>query len=90
MTENELEKMRLEIDKIDSEIVQLFAKRFAVVKQIGVLKKANGVEIVDKNRWKKVLEKVENLAEENGISTKFIHEIYEKIHDYACELERQF
>lgn len=88
MTENELEKMRLEIDKIDSEIVQLFAKRFAVVKQIGALKKAVGVEIFDKNRWKKVLEKVENLAEKNGISTKFIHEIYEKIHDYACELER--
>ena len=89
MTENELEKMRLEIDKIDSEIVKLFAKRFAVVKQIGELKKANGVKIVDKNRWKKVLEKVENLAEKKGISTKFIHEIYEKIHDYACELERQ-
>ena len=88
MTENELEKMRLEIDKIDSEIVQLFAKRFEVVGKIGTLKKANGVEIVDKNRWKKVLEKVENLAEKNGISTKFIHEVYEKIHDYACELER--
>ncbi len=88
MTENELEKMRLEIDKIDSEIVQLFAKRFEVVRKIGTLKKANGVEIVDKNRWKKVLEKVENLAEKNGISTKFIYEIYEKIHDYACELER--
>lgn len=88
MTGNELEKKRLEIDKIDSEIVQLFAKRFEIVKQIGALKKAVGVEIVDKNRWKKVLEKVENLAEKNGISTKFIHEIYEKIHDYACELER--
>ena len=88
MTGNELEKKRLEIDKIDSEIVQLFAKRFEIVKQIGALKKAVGVEIVDKNRWKKVLEKVENLAEKNGISTKFIHEIYEKIHDYACELEQ--
>ena len=88
MIENELEKMRLEIDKIDSEIVQLFAKRFEIVRKIGTLKKANGVEIVDKNRWKKVLEKVENLAEKNGISTEFIHEIYEKIHDYACELEK--
>ena len=88
MTGNELEKKRLEIDKIDSKIVQLFAKRFEIVKQIGTLKKAVGVEIVDKNRWKKVLEKVENLAEKNEISTEFIHEIYEKIHDYACELER--
>ena len=26
-------------------------------------KKANSVEIVDKNRWKKVLEKVENLLD---------------------------
>ena len=88
MTENKLENLRKEIDVIDNEIVKLFAKRFKVVKQIGVLKKENKIDIVDNKRFQKVLEKVENLAGKNGISKKFIHEIYEQIHDYSCDLEK--
>lgn len=88
MTENKLENLRKEIDKIDSEIIQLLAKRFEIVKQIGVFKKENKITVVDKERFQKVLEKVANIAEKQGISKDFIHEIYEKIHDYSCDLER--
>ena len=88
MNENKLENLRKEIDIVDNKIVELFAKRFEIVKQIGVLKKENKIDIVDNKRFQKVLEKVKNLAEKNGISKKFIHEIYEKIHDYSCDLEK--
>ena len=88
MNENKLENLRKEIDIVDDKIVELFAKRFEIVKQIGVLKKENKIDIVDNKRFQKVLEKVKNLAEKNGISKKFIHEIYEKIHDYSCDLEK--
>ena len=88
MTEDKLENLRKEIDVIDNEIVKLFAKRFEVVKQIGVFKKENKIDVVDDKRFQKVLEKVENLAGKNGISKKFIHEIYEQIHDYSCDLEK--
>lgn len=88
MNENKLENLRKEIDIVDDKIVELFAKRFEIVKQIGVLKKENKIDIVDSKRFQKVLEKVKNLAEKNGISKKFIHEIYEKIHDYSCDLEK--
>lgn len=88
MTENKLENLRKEIDKIDSEIVELLAKRFEIVKQIGVFKKENKIDVIDDRRFQQVLVKVENLAEKNGISKNFIHEIYEKIHDYSCDLER--
>lgn len=88
MIENELENLRAEIDKIDAEIVQLFAKRLEVVRQIGVFKKDNKIAVVDNRRFQIVLEKVGNLAEKSGISKKFIREIYEKIHDYSCEVEK--
>ena len=88
MTENKLENLRKEIDVIDNEIVGLLAKRFEIVKQIGVFKKENKIDVIDDRRFQQVLVKVENLAEKNGISKNFIHEIYEKIHDYSCDLER--
>lgn len=87
MTENKLEEYRKQIDVIDAKIVELFSKRFELVKQIGKFKKENKIPVVDNNRFQKVLEKVENIAEKQGISKDFIEEIYNIIHKYACELE---
>ena len=87
MTENKLENLRKEIDKIDSEIIQLLAKRFKVVKQIGVFKKENKLDVIDNRGFKKVLEKVANIAEKQGISRDFTNDIYNIIHKYSCELE---
>ena len=87
MTGNKLEEYRKQIDEIDKNIVELFAKRFEIVKQIGKFKKENNIPVVDNNRFQKVLEKVENMAMKQGISKDFIDEIYYTIHKYACELE---
>ena len=87
MTENKLENLRKEIDKIDSEIIQIMAKRFEIVKQIGVFKKENKLDVIDNRRFQKVLEKVANIAEKQGISKDFTNDIYNIIHEYSCELE---
>ena len=87
MTENKLEEYRKQIDVIDMEIVELFSKRFEIVKQIGTFKKENNIPVVDNNRFQKVLEKVENIAEKQGVSKDFINDIYNIIHKYSCELE---
>ena len=83
----ELEKLRYEIDKIDNEIVQLFAKRFDVVKRIGKIKKENGIEVLDENRFQRVLGQVAEIAINHGLSKDFIDEIYYVVHKYACRVE---
>ena len=88
MKENKLEEYRKQIDIIDTKIVELFSKRFELVKQIGKIKQKNKIPVVDNNRFQKVVKKVENIAEKQGISKDFIEEIYNIIHKYACELER--
>ena len=87
MTENKLEEYRKQIDKIDKKLVELFVERFEIVKQIGKFKKENNIPVVDNNRFQKVLEKVENIAEKQGVSKDFINDIYNIIHKYSCELE---
>lgn len=82
-----LEDLRAEIDVVDRGIVLLLAKRFEIVKQIGEFKKKNHQVVVDNSRFQKVLEKVEELANQTGIDKDFIDKIYKEIHDYACELE---
>ena len=87
MKENKLEEYRKQIDTIDTKIVELFSKRFELVKQIGEIKQKNKIPVVDGNRFQQVLEKVKKIAEKQGISKDFIEEIYNIIHKYACELE---
>lgn len=57
---NKLEKARLVIDEIDSEIIKLFEKRMATVKDVIEFKIENNIPILDSNREAVMLEK--NLA----------------------------
>ena len=50
----ELDLLRDNIDKIDSELIHLLHKRFEISKNIGIIKKQNNVTILDSNREEKV------------------------------------
>ncbi len=76
-----LEALRLRIDILDEDIVDLLAQRMALVDRIGLLKKKAGVGIVQTERWTKgVLHRVEKLAEDKKLDIKFLNEVYEAIH----------
>ncbi|MEI6857656.1 chorismate mutase [Psychrilyobacter sp.] len=51
-----LDKLRIEIDKIDKEMAELFVKRMEVVEEIAKYKQSIGMEILDTDREKIVIE----------------------------------
>lgn len=73
---NKLEKARLVIDEIDSEIIKLFEKRMATVKDVTEFKIENNMPILDSNREAVMLEK--NL-------TKISNEEYKKYYHLVLE-----
>ncbi len=74
----EIDKLRKEIDKIDEEIVQLLKQRIEIVKQVGKFKKQNNLQVEDKEREKKVIDKLsENLDPE------YVKELYQIIFKYS-------
>lgn len=60
-----LEECRIEIDRIDRQVVKLFEERMTVVNDVAEYKKAHNLPIFDESREQKVIEKnsamVENL-----------------------------
>lgn len=88
MTDNSLEALRKEIDRIDLNLISLFAERFRVVSKIGNYKKEQNIPAYDHRRWKMILESRLKIAENLGLDTDFIRNIYELIHKYALELEQ--
>ena len=73
---NKLEKARFVIDEIDSEIIKLFEKRMATVKDVIEFKIENNMPILDSNREAVMLEK--NL-------TKISNEEYKKYYHLVLE-----
>ena len=73
-----LEKQRAEIDAIDREIVALFERRMQVVVDVARIKKENGIAILDANREKEVIAKVQSYVTDEGLKEE-LREVYEAL-----------
>jgi chorismate mutase len=86
--ENMLKKMRMEIDLIDSGIINLLWKRFTLVEEIWKYKKINNMEIIQEERWNELLNERKTLWKNLWISEKLISDIWESIHIEAIAREK--
>lgn len=75
-----LEKCRSEIDRIDSEIFALLARRMGIAEEIGHIKKDNNVTILQDRRWQEITERIVARAGELNLSPAFIREVLDAIH----------
>lgn len=71
-----LEDIRLEINKIDSEMVRLFEERMKCVKNVALYKQENNMPIFDESREQFVIAK--NLELINDDELKIYYESYIK------------
>jgi len=83
--ERDLAGLRSEIDDIDSELLQLLARRMEVSAQIGEYKKQNNVTVVQMDRWKKILADHVATGADLGLSKEMITEVFEAIHQESIE-----
>ena len=75
---NTLEEVRINIDRIDNEIIKLIAERGTYVVQASAFKKdAEGVK--DSDRVEKVIAKVRAKAEEYGANPDMIGALYREM-----------
>lgn len=80
-----MQNIRQQIDDIDNKILNLFVKRFSLVKEIGTIKKQENLPIKNIKREE---EKLNNLIKNGqGISEKFIEDIWQRIFSESYRLE---
>ena len=78
--ERDLAPLRAEIDDIDSELLQLLARRMEVSSRIGDYKKRNNVAVVQMDRWKKILSEHIAAGSDLGLPPELINKVFEAIH----------
>jgi len=87
MTIPEIEVLREEIDKIDSELLKLLNARSLLALKIGEIKKIHNLPVFDPEREKNIIER---LVKENSgpLDNNAIIRLFERIIDEARRLER--
>jgi len=79
----DLSQLRDRLDDVDAGIVRLIAERFEVVTSIGEAKEANHGPIRDADRERRVLDAVERVGREHGVSASLVRRIFGEIIEHA-------
>ena len=82
-----LAPFRQDIDALDSQIVALLEKRFAIVKEVGAFKTRHKIEIVQSHRVDEVIERVGALAKAHNVPETLIRDFYTAMIDQAHRIE---
>lgn len=80
-------ELRKEIDEIDEKVLQLLAKRMETVTRIGRHKKETGMDVLQMERWKQVVEDRLEKGTAHGLSRNFLLKLLHAIHEEALRLQ---
>ncbi|MDB4874826.1 MAG: putative chorismate mutase [Gemmatimonadetes bacterium] len=76
---DELARCREEIERIDDQLVTLLARRMALGKKTGELKRLANLPILDPTREAAVIRRVSEVAREAGLPSEPIREVFWQI-----------
>ncbi len=76
-----LEALRRQIDEIDNSIIELFAKRMRLCREIGQYKREHAMTVVQTGRYSEILDKRGAQGVLCGMSGDFLRTVFEAIHE---------
>ncbi len=88
-TESGLNWLRAEIDEADDLLWQTIAERMDISRRIGDWKQAHGVAPLQPERYKQIVEKRLQWAQEQGLPKDFVEQLFEIIHAESLRIQKQ-
>ena len=76
-----IKQLRIQIDQIDNDIMELLGKRMRVCREIGQYKKEHNIQVLQTGRYNEILDKRGAQGSLLGMSDSFAKEIFEHIHE---------
>jgi len=86
---SQLEEYRRNIDHLDAELMEVFARRARLSRKIGEYKKDHNMTILQVKRWDNILEGLLDRAKRDGLDEKFVRAIYQTIHQYSINIQTE-
>lgn len=86
--DDNINRLREEIDALDSELISLLAKRMNVAAAVGKLKAEHGLTPLDKKRWQAVLSSRIVMGKKAGLPSAFIRTVFDVIHKHSLLIQK--
>ncbi|MBO3117066.1 bifunctional 3-deoxy-7-phosphoheptulonate synthase/chorismate mutase type II [Winogradskyella sp. DF17] len=86
---NKINTLRTKIDVIDHQLIEILGKRMKVADDIGSLKKAHNVAVLQSKRWNEILGKMILEGEEKNLSEEFILRMFKAIHQESINHQEE-
>lgn len=87
IADEQLSKLRHQIDQIDAGIIHQIHQRMLISKEIAQIKTRHNITIFQPSRYRQVVEQRIALAESLGVSPQLIKDLYEKIHAESVRIQ---
>jgi chorismate mutase len=77
---NSIEALRVRIDEIDNEVLNLLSKRMQFAQEIGEYKKRNNIAILQPSRWNEILNSAVQKGRSRSLSDEFVIQLLTAVH----------
>lgn len=85
----QLDDLRMHIDDIDNQLIELLSERMHISKNIGIYKKENNITILQSRRYNEIIHDRNVKAAQKGLDADFVSKIFENIHEASVLLQNQ-
>lgn len=83
----EMAELRRQIDLLDDALYETLARRMAVVRKIGLLKRRRGMTVLQPQRYNEILMRRIAAADTLGLDSNFVKKIMETVHTETVRLQ---
>lgn len=83
-----LDALRKDIDLVDTQIIELLAKRASLVQKISIIKKENNLPVFQPARKKELFVQREETAVRHKLEPEYIHHIWDIIHERSVKAQQ--
>lgn len=85
----DLRDLRIKMDSIDEQLVELLSGRMGISKAIGEYKKENGLTVLQLSRWREIIKTRKVWSEEMGLPDEFLRGILEQVHKESIRIQSE-
>ena len=83
-----LQKYRIRIDRVDRRLMRLLEKRYDLVRAVGMLKRREGVAVVQREREEEILHRISGRVRK-GDARDFVLSIYRALFKASYGIEEE-
>jgi chorismate mutase len=84
---NTLEELRMQIDSVDEQLLQLLSKRMDLARTIGHLKHKNRWSLLSVARWRDIMASREHWGQQLGLNQGFLGRILASVHEESIRVQ---